>query len=81
MNLYVLADVTFIEIEPYFSTPYLQGDLSILEDKELALPPLEIIPSYKSFKSKETTLVLPMSLEPISILQFEESVEEMEEDR
>ena len=56
------------------------GELSILEDEESALPPLEIISSSKSFKSKETTSVLIMSLEPIPISQFEESIEEMEED-
>ena len=79
-KLYVSADVTFVEKKRYFSTPYLQGELSILEDEELAIPPLEIIPSSESFKLKETTLVLPISLEPIPISQFEESVEEKEED-
>ena len=77
-KLYVSADVTFVENKPDFSTPYLQGELSILEDEELAIPPLEIIPSSESFKSKETTLVLPISLEPIPISQSE--VEEKEED-
>ena len=79
-KLYISADVTFVENKPYFSTPYLQGELSILEDEKSAIPPLEIIPSSKSFKSKETTSVLPISLEPISISQFEELVEEKEED-
>ena len=79
-KLYVSTNVTFVENESYFSTLYLQGELSILEDKEFALPPLEIIPSYESFKSKETTSVLPMSLEPIPISQSEESAEETEED-
>ena len=54
--------------------------LSILEDEESAIPPLEIIPSSESFKSKETTSVLPISLEPIPISQSEELVEEKEED-
>ena len=71
-KLCVSANVTFVENESYFSTPYLQGELSILEDKELALPPLEIIPSSKSFKSKETTSVLPISSKPIPILQSKE---------
>ena len=79
-KLYVSADVTFVENESNFTTNYLQGELSILEDKELALPPLEIILLTESFKSKETTLVLPMSLEPILISQSKELVEEMEED-
>ena len=55
-------------------------ELSILEDEESAIPPLEIIPSSESFKSKETTSVLPISLEPIPISQSEELVEEKEED-
>ena len=80
MKLYVSADVTFVENKPYFSTPYLQGELSILEDEESAITSLETIPSFESFKSKETTSVLPISLEPIPISQFEESVEEKEED-
>ena len=80
MKLYVSTNVTFVENEPYFSTPYLQGGLSILEDKELALP-LEIIPSSESFKSKETTSMLLMSLEPIPISQSEESIEETKKDR
>ena len=79
-KLYVSTGVTFVENKPYFSTPYLQGELSILEDEELAIPSLEIIPSSESFKSKETTSVLPISLEPIPISQSEESVEEKEED-
>ena len=54
-KLYVSADATFVENKSYFSTPYLQGELSILEDEESAIPPLEIIPSSESFKSKETT--------------------------
>ena len=54
-KLYVSIGVTFVENMPYFSTPYLQGELSILEDEESTIPPLEIIPSPKSFKSKETT--------------------------
>ena len=54
-KLYISTDVTFVENKPYFSTPYLQGELSILEDEESSIPPLEIIPSSKSFKSKETT--------------------------
>ena len=66
-KLYVSADVTFIENKPYFSTPYLQGELSILEDEESAIAPIEIIPSSESFKSKETTSVLPISLEPTNI--------------
>ena len=66
-KLYVSANVTFVENKPYFSTFYLQGELSILEDEELAIPPLEKIPSSKSFKSKETKSVLPISLEPIPI--------------
>ena len=45
-KLYVSIAITFVENEPYFSTHYLQGALSILEDKELALPQLEIIPSF-----------------------------------
>ena len=77
-KLYVSADVTFVENKTYFST-HLQGELSILEDEESTIPPLEIIPSSESFKSKETTLVLPISLEPIPISQSEESVEEKEE--
>ena len=71
---------TFVENKPYFSTLYLQGELSILEDEESAIPPLEIISSSESFKPKETTSVLPISLEPIPISQSEESVEEKEED-
>ena len=54
-KLYVLADVTFVENKPYFSTLYLQGELSILEDEESTIPPLEIIPSFESFESKEIT--------------------------
>jgi len=44
-KLYVSADVTFVEYKPYFSTPYLQGELPILEDKEKesSLPPLELL--------------------------------------
>ena len=68
-KLYVSVDVTFVENKPYFSTPYLQGELSIHEDEESAIPPLEIIPSSETFKSKETTSVLPISLEPIPISQ------------
>ena len=49
-KLYISDDVTFVENEPYFSNPYLQRELSILEDEELAIPPLEIIPSSESFK-------------------------------
>ena len=79
-KLYVSTDVTFVENKSYFSTPYLQGELSILEDEESVIPPLEIIPSSKSFKSKETTLVLSISLEPIPISQSRESIEEKEED-
>ena len=79
-KLYVSIDVAFVENKPYFSTPYLQGELSILEDEELAIPPLEIIPSSESFKSKETTSVLPISLEPIPISESEESIEEKEEE-
>ena len=79
-KLYVLANVTFVEKKPYFSTPYLQGELSILADEESAIPPLEIILSSESFKSKETTSVLPISLEPMPISQFEESVEKKEKD-
>ena len=52
-KLYVSADVTFVENEPYFSTPDLQGEFSILEDEESVIPPLEIILSSESFKSKE----------------------------
>ena len=54
-KLYVSAEVTFVENKPYFSTPYLQRELSILEDEGSAIPPLEIISSSESFKSKETT--------------------------
>ena len=72
-KLYVLVDVTFVENKLYFSTPYLQGELSILEDEDSTIPPLEIIPSSVSFKSKETTSVLPI---PIS--QSEELVKEKE---
>ena len=79
-KIYVSVDVTFVENKSYFSTPYLQGELSILEDEESAIPPLEIIPSSESFKSKETTLVLPISLEPIPISQSKESIKEKEED-
>ena len=79
-KLYVSANVTFVENKPYFSTPDLQGELSILEDEESVIPPLEIIPSSESFKSKETTSVLPISLEPIPISQSEESMEKKEED-
>ena len=79
-KLYVSTDVTFVENKSYFSTPYLQGELSILEDDESVIPPPEIIPSSKSFKSKEITSVLPISLEPILISQSKESVEEKEED-
>ena len=79
-KLYVSANVTFVENKPYFSTPCLQGELSILEDEESTIPPLEIIPSSESFKSKETTSVLPISLEPIPISQSEESIEEKKED-
>ena len=77
---YVSADDTSIENKSYFSTPYLQGELSILEDKESAILPLLIIPSSESFKSKETTSMLPISLEPIPISQSKELVEEKEED-
>ena len=73
-KLYVSVDVTFIENKSYFSTPYLQGELSIFEDEESTIPPLEIILSFESFKSKETTSMLPISLEPIPISQSEESV-------
>ena len=79
-KLYISADVTFVENKLYFSTPYLHGELSILEDEESAIPPLEIIPSSESFKSKETTLVLPISMDPIPISQSKESVEEKKED-
>ena len=79
-KLYVSTDVTFIENQSYFSTPYLQGELSILQDEMSAIPPLEIIPSSESFKSKETTLVLLISLEPILISQSEKSIEQKEED-
>ena len=51
-KLYVSTNVTFDENKSYFSTPYLQRDLSTLGDEELAIPPLEIIPSSKSFKIK-----------------------------
>ena len=78
-KLYVSTYVTFVENKSYFSTPYLQGELSILGDEESTIPPPEIIPSSKSFKSKETISVLPISLEPIPISQSEESVEEKEE--
>ena len=78
-KLYVSTDVNFVEKKSYFFTPRLQGELSIIEDEESTLPPLEIIASYESFKSKETTSRLLMSLEPIPISQSEESVEEKEE--
>ena len=79
-KLYVSVDVAFVENKSYFSTPYLEGELSILEDEESTIPPLEIIPSSESFKSKETTSVLPISLEPIPISESEESIEEKEEE-
>ena len=79
-KLYVSTNVTFVENKPYFSTPYLQGELFILEDEESVIPTLKIIPSSESFKSKETTSVLPISLEPIPISQSKESQEEKEED-
>ncbi|KAK2974430.1 hypothetical protein RJ640_011327 [Escallonia rubra] len=34
---YVSADVTFVEEESYFSSPYLQGETSSMEDKDLFL--------------------------------------------
>ena len=74
-KLYVSIDITFVEDKLYFPTHYLQGELSILEDEESAIPSLEIIPSSESFKSKETISVLPI---PIS--QSEELVKEKEED-
>ena len=33
-KLFVLADVTFAEEKPYFAQPYLQGEPSIIEDKD-----------------------------------------------
>ena len=95
-KLYVSVNVTFVENKPYFSTPYLQGELSVLEDEESTIPPLEIIPlfedeelaippleiilSSESFKSKETISVLLISLESIPISQSKELVEGKEED-
>ena len=50
--MYVLADVTFVENKPYFSTSYLQRELSTLKDKKSDLP-LEISSSEPP-KSKES---------------------------
>ena len=51
-KLYVSIDVTFVENKPYFSTSYLQRELSTLKDKKSDLP-LEISSSEPP-KSKES---------------------------
>ena len=45
-KLYISADVTFVEGKPYFTEPYLQGELSIMEDKDFFL--LDLPPSSSS---------------------------------
>ena len=57
-----------------------RGALSILEDEESTIPPLETIPSFESFKSKESTSMLPISLKLILVSQSKELVGEKEED-
>ena len=69
--MYVLADVTFVENKPYFSTPYLQGELLTLEDKESDLPPLQIPTpeppkSHDSPKAQESAQESPTSSKPMS---------------
>ena len=41
-KFHVFVDVTFFENEPYFPTPYLQGETSLMEDKNRDLFFLEL---------------------------------------
>ena len=41
-KFYASADVTFFENEPYFLTPYLQGETSLIEDEDRDLFLLEL---------------------------------------
>ena len=82
--MYVSADVTFVENKPYFSTPYLQGELLTLEDKESNLPPLQIPTSeppksHDSPKAQESAQESPTSSKPMSTSQSAESEEKREE--
>ncbi|KAJ9547057.1 hypothetical protein OSB04_019600 [Centaurea solstitialis] len=44
-KMYISADVTFVEDKPYFTIPYLQGELHTLEDMESNFPPSELLKS------------------------------------
>ena len=49
---FMSVDVTFFEKEPYFSTPYLQGETSLMENKDRDLFLLEL--SFSPFVQLES---------------------------
>ncbi|KAK2984412.1 hypothetical protein RJ640_009912 [Escallonia rubra] len=51
---YVSADVTFVEEESYFSSPYLQGDTSSMEDKDLFLREPSMLVKTSPVQTKST---------------------------
>ncbi|KAK3040310.1 hypothetical protein RJ639_028225 [Escallonia herrerae] len=51
---YVSADVTFVEAESYFSSPYLQGDTSSIEDNDLFLREPSMLVKTSPVQTKST---------------------------
>ncbi|KAK2975146.1 hypothetical protein RJ640_010826 [Escallonia rubra] len=51
---YVSSDVTFVEEESYFSSPYLQGETSFMEDKDLFLREPSMLVKTSPVQTKST---------------------------
>ncbi|KAK2971692.1 hypothetical protein RJ640_007730 [Escallonia rubra] len=72
---YVSADVTFVEEESYFSSPYLQGETSSMEDKDLFLrePSMPINPTLTMPLKVYSRRIKPV-INPVQVQETESSL-------